>query len=426
MSTEPNLTSAPAELSIEKEHNMRILCADAIADDLLAPLRDAGHEVVVEPELTADTLADRLAELPAEVLVVRSTKVTADAIAAAPSLGLIVRAGAGTDNVDKGAASARGIYVSNVPGKNAIAVAELAMGLLLAIDRHIAAGMADLAAGEWNKGKYSKAEGIYGKTIAIIGLGEIGFALAERAKGFGMDVAALRKPDRSAASLARLRSAGIVLVDTLDELLAIADVVSLHVPKSPETLGMVDAEFLSKMQDGAILLNTSRGEVVDEAALLAAMENKGIRAGLDVWPGEPSTKSGEWNSLLATHPNVVGSHHIGASTQQAQNAVAAGTVDVIEAYLGGQITNCVNMAIDTSGSVVLTVRHLDKVGVLAKIFDSLRSAGLNVHEMDNQLFSGSVAAVASINLAHAPSDELLETIAADDDVLAVSVATKAS
>ena len=405
---------------------MRILCADAIADELLAPLRDAGHDVIVEADLSADTLPARMTEEPIDVLVVRGTKVSAEAIAASSALGLIVRAGAGTDNVDKEAASARGIYVSNVPGQNAIAVAELAMGLLLAIDRHIAAGMADLTAGQWNKGRYSKAEGIYGKKIAIIGLGEIGFALAERAKGFGMEVVALRKADRSAMSLARLRSAGIVLVDTLDELLAEADVVSLHVPKSPETIGMVDAEFLSKMKDGAILLNTSRGEVVDEAALIDAMDNKDIRAGLDVWPGEPSAKAGEWSSPLSTHPNVVGSHHIGASTQQAQNAVATGTVDVIEAYLGGQITNCVNMASDASGSAVLTVRHLDKVGVLAKVFASLRSAGLNVREMDNQLFSGSVAAVASINLAHAPSNELLETIAADDDVLAVSVASKAS
>ncbi len=403
---------------------MRVLCADAIADDLLAPLRDAGHEVLVEADLSADTIPARLAELPVDVLVVRSTKVTAEAIESSATLGLIVRAGAGTDNVDKDAASARGIYVSNVPGQNAIAVAELAMGLLLAIDRHIATGMADLMAGQWNKGKYSKADGIYGKTLAIIGLGEIGFALAERANGFGMNVIALRKPGRTAAALARLRSAGISLVDTTDELLAAADVVSLHVPKSPETVGMVDADFLSKMKDGAVLLNTSRGEVVDGDALVAAMDAKGIRAGLDVWPGEPSGKAGEWTSPLSVHPNVVGSHHIGASTQQAQNAVATGTVDVIEQYLAGRITNCVNMVDDPGGCAVLTVRHLDRVGVLAKVFQTLRSGGLNVQQMENQLFTGSVAAVASINLEHAPSEEVLAAISSDDDVLAVSVSQK--
>jgi D-3-phosphoglycerate dehydrogenase len=404
---------------------MRILCADALADDLLSPLRDAGHDVLVEAELTADMIPARLAELPVDVLVVRSTKVTAEAINSSDSLGLIVRAGAGTDNVDKDAASARGVYVSNVPGQNAIAVAELAMGLLLAIDRHIASGMADLTTGRWNKGRYSKADGIYGKTIAIIGLGEIGLALAERANGFGMTVVALRKPNRSTAALTRLRAAGIHLVDTMAELLASADVVSLHVPKSDETNGMVNADFLSKLKDGAIVLNTSRGEVVDADALIAAMDTRGIRAGLDVWPDEPSGKAGEWTSPLSLHPNVVGSHHIGASTQQAQDAVAAGTVAVIQGYLQGRVTNCVNMVSDLASCVVLTVRHYDRVGVLAKVFQTLRTAGLNVQQMENQLFSGSVAAVASINLEKEPPADVMAAIAADDDILAVSVSSKA-
>ncbi len=403
---------------------MRVLCADSLADDLLAPLRDAGHEVDVQADLTADALPAHLAATPADVLVVRSTKVTADAIGASDSLGLIVRAGAGTDNIDKQAASAAGIYVSNVPGQNAIAVAELAMALLLAIDRHIALGMADFAAGKWNKKIYSKADGIYGKTMAIIGLGEIGFALAERASAFGMHVIALRKPDRSAAALSRLRSAGITLVDTEDELLAAADVVSLHVPKSPDTTGMCDGAFFAKMKDGAVLLNTSRGEVVDEAALIEAMDNRGMRAGLDVWPDEPSGGAGHWSSPLSTHPSVVGSHHIGASTMQAQNAVAEGTVAVIREYLNGRITNCVNLVVEPVGAAILTVRHFDRVGVLAKVFETLRGAGLNVQDMDNQLFTGSVAAVASIHLEHAPSDEVLAMISSDDDVLAVSVADR--
>ena len=401
---------------------MKILCADAIASDLFEPLRDQGHDVVIEPDLAADTIPSRLTELGANVLVVRSTKVTDAAITATPQLGLVVRAGAGTDNVDKVAASAAGVYVCNVPGQNAIAVAELAMGLLLAIDRHIAAGMADFASGQWNKGLYSSADGIYGKRLAILGLGEIGFALAERANAFGMVVTALRKPGRSQRSLSRIRSAGITLVDDLDTLLGDADVVSIHVPKSPDTVGMVDDDFLSKMPEGAILLNTSRGEVVEEAALISAMDNRGIRAGLDVWPNEPSFKAGEWSSPLSTHPNVVGTHHIGASTTQAQDAVAAGTVDVITAYTAGRITNCVNIDSESSGRAILTVRHLDKVGVLAKIFDSLRSAGLNVSQMDNEVFSGAIAAVASINIDAEPNGELLDALRTDADILDVSVA----
>ena len=405
---------------------MKILCADALPEELFESLRAAGHDVSIEPDLTADDLPDRLAASKPDVLVVRSTTVSEAAINATPLLGLIVRAGAGTDNVDKDAASARGIYVANVPGKNAIAVAELAMGLLLAIDRHIAVGNADLKSGVWNKLEYSKADGILGKTLAIVGLGEVGFALAERASAFGMSVTALRKPERSAASLGRIRSAGVTLVDSLEELLGQADVVSLHVPKSPETVGMVDEKFFDMMKEGAILLNTSRGEVVDGDALLAALDSKNIRAGLDVWPDEPSQKSVDWASPLSTHRNVVGSHHIGASTTQAQDAVAAGTVATIEAYTQGRVTNAVNLIGDSTGAVVLTVRHYDRVGVLAKVFETLRASGVNVQQMENQLFTGSVAAVASINLEEAPSAVALDEIANDEDVLSVSVSGKRS
>ena len=407
--------------SVSYTSAMRILCADTLADELLEPLRSEGHEVVVDAALTVDTLPAALAENPADVLVVRSTKVNREAITASNQLGLIVRAGAGTDNIDKLSASEHGVYVSNVPGKNAIAVAELAMGLLLAIDRHIPASMADFTAGQWNKATYSKADGIHGKTLAIVGLGEIGFALAQRATAFGMSVTALAKPGRSGRSLRLIEEGDIGLVETLDELLAGADVVSIHVPKSPETTGMVNAEFLAKMAPNAVLLNTARGDVVDEAALLAAMDDRGIRAGLDVWPGEPTTSTGEWESALANHPNVVGTHHVGASTAQAQAAVAAGTVDVITAYLAGHVMNCVNLEKDTAGGVILTVRHLDKVGVLAKVFETLRAAGLNVRQMENNLFTGSVAAVASINLERSPDAQLLEQLEGDADILSVSV-----
>lgn len=403
---------------------MRILCADALVEHLLEPLRSAGHEVVVDADLTGETIPAALLENPADVVVVRSTKVTKEAIAASSRLGLIVRAGAGTDNIDKIAASENGIYVSNVPGQNAIAVAELAMGLLLSIDRHIPAGMAEFANGKWDKARFSKADGIQGKTLAIIGLGDIGFALAQRAKAFGMTVTAMAKPGRSERSLERIAAGGIDLVDSLDTLLGEADIVSLHVPKSPETTGMVNAEFLAKMAPGSILLNTARGDVVDSEALISAMDERGIRAGIDVWPGEPGSSTADWESALSLHPNVVGTHHVGASTAQAQAAVAAGTVEVIEQYIAGNVLNCVNLVDETEGGVVLTVRHLDKVGVLAKVFESLRASGLNVQQMENNLFSGEVAAVASINLESEPPPELLDQLETDADILAVSVSEK--
>ncbi len=180
------------------------------------------------------------------------------------------------------------------------------------------------------------------------------------------------------------------------------------------------------MRVGAILLNTARGDLVDGPALLEAMDTRGIRAGLDVWPDEPAQGAGEWTSPLGTHPNVVGSHHIGASTTQAQNAIAAGTVAVIEAYVRGRVVNCVNLIEEPLGEYVLTVRHLDKVGVLAKIFATLRGADVNVQQMENQVFEGSVAAVASINLDSEPSQDTLEAIRGDDDILAISLVRKSA
>lgn len=397
---------------------MKILFADSVDESRLKQLIAHGHECVVNAGLDAASIPNQLAGV--DVLVVRSTKVTADAIAASDKLSLIVRAGAGTDNIDKVAASDAGIYVCNVPGRNAVAVAELTMGLLLAIDRRIADNAADLRAGVWNKGTYSKADGIQGKSLGIVGLGDIGLAVAERAKAFGMTVTAVRKDGRSAAVQAKIRSIGIRLVDTQDQLLAESNVVSVHVPKSPDTAGLVNDEFLAKMADGSILLNTSRGEVVDEAALLVALNTRGIRAGLDVYANEPSSKTAEWASDLAQHPGVVGTHHIGASTGQAQEAVADGTVETILSYLAGDIRNCVNLSTTPTGPVTITIRHHDKVGVLAEIFQTIRSKGINVQQMSNQVFAGGGAAVATMTLASDPADSLVEELARINEIIAVA------
>ena len=394
---------------------MKILIADAISEQRLDGLRDQGHDVVVEPALTTGDLPDHLDGV--EVLVVRSTRVDAAAIEAAAGLGLIVRAGAGTDNIDTTAASARGIYVCNVPGRNAVAVAELTMGLLLAIDRNIADNVADLRNEVWNKGRYSKANGILGSTLAIVGLGDIGLAVAERAKAFGMPVAALRREGRPPEVQARIRSIGIRLVATTDELLADADVVSIHVPKAADTAGLVDREFLAKLRPGAILLNTSRADVVDEEALLDALDAGHLKAGLDVWPSEPAGKDGPFCSRLGRHPNVVGTHHIGASTAQAQDSVAEGTVAVIEAYTQGQVIDCVNLDRDAVGTSCVTVRHLDQVGVLAQVFAVLKANGLNVQQVQNQIFSGAAAAVATVHIDGSVTDDVVAQLHAIPEVL---------
>ncbi len=398
---------------------MKVLLADALPDAAVERLEAAGDEVTRMPELDAESLPDHIAGF--EVLIVRSTKVTTAALDAADSLGLIVRAGAGTNTIDTDRAAELGVFVCNVPGKNALAVAELTMGLLIAVDRHIAAGTADLRNGAWNKKTYSKADGLFGRRMGIIGVGDIGIATAARAWAFGIDVVAVAKPGRSDAAIARAEAAGITFVDSLHELLSTSDIVSLHVPGSPDTKGMVDAEFLGAMKDGAILLNTSRGDVVDEAALIDALDNRGMRAGLDVFANEPGSGSGEFDSAIAKHPSVVGTHHVGASTNQAQAAVTDGTIDTVQAYRGGSPINCVNLNPVPTKAATLTVRHHDRVGVLASVLQILRKEELNVSNMQNRVFAGSKAAVASIDVGHLPSADIVDEVQSLDDVIYISV-----
>ena len=399
---------------------MQLLFADRLPEQTIADLEARGHSCVMEPGLTA-------AELPARIrgfdaLVVRSTKVTSAVFDAADRLALGIRAGAGTNTIDTDAAAARGVLVSNVPGRNAAAVAELTMGLLLAIDRRIADSVADLRRGQWDKAAYSKSAGLLGSTMGIIGLGSIGLAVAERAAAFGIHVQAVAKPGRAAYAAARAEELGITMCGSLPELLSSADIVSLHVPAAEDTRHLVDEDFLGRLKDGAILLNTSRGDVVDDAALLAALDAGVIRAGLDVYADEPAAGQGPWDSPLARHPRVVGTHHIGASTEQAQRAIAAGVTEIVDAFVAGEARHCVNLDPRRLGSITLTVRHLDRVGVLAKVLDQLSAAGLNVEHMENRVFRGGEAAVASIDVAGRTSEELLAALRDIPDVLGVSEA----
>ncbi len=398
---------------------LRVLFADSISQDRLDPLLQMGVQCDVEPSLGIDDLPAAIGDY--QGLVVRSTKVTAETIAAASNLQFIVRAGAGVDNIDITAASHAGVYVCNVPGRNAVAVAELTMGLLLSIDRRIADNASELRSGTWNKGVFSEADGLLGKKLAIIGLGDIGLAVARRAKSFGMTVSAVRKDHRSEDVQQKIRSIGIRIVEDEAALLADADVISIHVPKAASTAGMVNASFLSQLKPGAILLNTSRGEVVDEAALLEALNN-GLRAGLDVYANEPKTASGSFVSAIAAHPNVVGTHHIGASTAQAQRSVADGTVETIQAFIRGNPTNVVNIQTEPTGTATLIIKHHDQVGVLASIFVLLRAAGINVKQMENELFAGdNGAAVATIHVSEVPDSAKLDELATLPNIIGVSV-----
>ena len=397
---------------------MKILVADAFEKSGLDGLAALGCEVLYEPKLEGAALGARLAETGAEVLVVRGTKVGDPEIEAASGLALIVRAGAGVNTIDIQSASARAIAVSNCPGKNAIAVAELTWGLILALDRRIVEQANDLRAGIWNKALYGKARGLAGRTLGVVGLGAIGLEVVARAKAFGMPVVAWsRSLDDDRAS--RL---GVARADSVHALATASDVVTVHCALTKETKGMLDAKFFEAMKPGAFFVNTSRGDVVDQPALEAAIAEKGLRAGLDVFAKEPAGGTGAFEDGIARLPAVIGTHHVGASTEQAQNAIAEETVRIVAAFAStGDVPNAVNLASRTPATHVLSVRHRDRIGVLAHVFGVLRAAGINVEKTENVVFAGAEAACAQIQVGSAPQARLLEEIRGCADVLSVSV-----
>ena len=385
---------------------MRVLVADKFEKSGLEGLAAAGFAVDYRPDAKDEALVAAIAETGAEVLVVRSTKVTRPMLEAG-RLGLVVRAGAGYNTIDVVAASSRGIYVANCPGKNAIAVAELAFGLILALDRRIPDGVADLRRGVWNKKEYSKARGLAGATLGLLGTGGIGREMIPRARAFGMRVVAWSR----SLTEARAREWGVERAETPEAVAATADVVSVHLAAKPETKGLCGERFFAAMKRGAFFVNTSRAEIVDEAALARAVEQKSLRAALDVFEGEPAGGSGEAASPLFHLPGVIGTHHVGASTDQAQEAIAAETVRIVREFRdSGRPPNAVNLARRSPATHLLVVRHYDRVGVLAAIFDRIRAAGINAQETENVVFDGAEAAVARIALSQAPPDRVLAAI----------------
>jgi len=403
---------------------MKVLVADKFEKSGLDGLKAAGCEVVYQPDLSGDALTAAIKDGGADVLVVRSTQVTAPMLEAG-SLSLVVRAGAGYNTIDLATASTRGIYVSNCPGKNAIAVAELTFALILALDRRIADNVAELRAGTWNKKEYSKAKGLFGRTIGLLGYGNIGQEVARRAHAFGMPIVVWSRRFVSGQADIAAEPIPMQLAKSPQDVAAKSDILSVHLALSNDTRRLVDASVLGALKPGAYFINTARAEVVDDAALEAAVREKNIRVGLDVHTGEPAGATGEFKSALASLPGVYGTHHIGASTDQAQDAIAAETVRIVASYKDtGRVPNVVNLAKKTPATHMLVVRHRDRPGVLAHVFDHLRRGNLNVQETENIIFDGAQAAVARINLDGAPSEALLKLIQeGNDEILDLHLVT---
>ncbi|MHC4910868.1 MAG: NAD(P)-dependent oxidoreductase [Planctomycetota bacterium] len=417
------MTTVTGDTNIEAASatGLRILIADKFAASGVADLEALGGAVTLDPGLTPETLPEAIRAADPDVLIVRSTKVPETVLEAAERLSLIVRAGAGYDNIDVTAASQRGVFVANCPGKNAIAVAEIAWAHILGCDRRVADQVIALRNGEWNKAAFTKnASGLFGRTLGVVGLGRIGQAVIERAHAFGMNVVAWSR----SLTQEKADEIGVGYCSSLINLAKMSDVVSVNVAATPETDKLIGESFIAAMRDGATLVNTSRGIVVDEVALEKAVRERGLRAGLDVYRGQPGTPTAEFAPSIISAPGVYGTHHCGASTDQAQQAIADEVIRIIHAYREtGEVPNCVNLAAATPGTTLLTVRHLNRPGVLAHVFYTLGQAGINVEEMDNVIYSGNHAACARIQLSARPADEHVTAIAQNEHVLGIDVTT---
>ncbi|HEY7933234.1 MAG TPA: phosphoglycerate dehydrogenase [Solirubrobacteraceae bacterium] len=311
----------------------RVLVKEKIGDSGVALLREH-FDVDLGVDWSEEELAERIGDY--DGIVIRSaTKMTAELIEKATNLKAIGRAGVGVDNVDVVAATKRGIVVANAPESNVVTAAEHTMALLLALARNVPQAYTSLIAGKWERSKFSGVE-LYEKTLGILGFGRIGQLVAQRARGFGMRVIAF-DPFVSAE---RYRDLGVEKADSPEDIYAQADFITIHLPKTSDTEGFLNAEAFAKMRDGARVLNVARGGLIDEAALKDALDSgKLAGAALDVFPSEPMTES-----PLFGYPNVVVTPHLGASTAEATDRAGYQSAEqVVAALTGGVVSTAVNI-----------------------------------------------------------------------------------
>jgi D-3-phosphoglycerate dehydrogenase len=390
---------------------VKVLVADKFPEKHIQQLKDMDLEVVYSPKLGENELPE--AALDTDILVVRSTIVNAETISKSKNLNLIIRAGSGVNNINIPAANQKGVYVANCPGMNSVAVAELAIGLMISLDRRIPDNVLDFRNGKWNKGEYSKAEGLLGKNLGIIGVGNIGKEVAKRALAFGMNV--------YGKDISRIEGVMIKDFSEMDKILPMCDVITIHLPSTPQTKGLFNKQMFSYMKPDSLLINTSRADVIDEDALLEAIKEKNIRAAVDVFKGEPEGKTGDVKSKLQDNPNIYVTHHIGASTGQAQDAVADETIRIIKDYVhSGIIAHWVNRAKVTDAHYQLVAKHYDKPGVLASILAVIREGNINIEEIENIIFEGGIVACCTMKLRTPATADMLKQMNENKNVLSIS------
>ena len=394
---------------------MEVFVADKLPEEAIDELKEIGVDVSFNPTAGQEDLDKGLDD--AGVLIVRSTVVSERCIKNSPQLMLIIRAGAGVNTIDIEAASNFGIYVANCPGQNSIAVAELTMGLILSLDRSLPDNVIDFRKGRWNKTRYAKADGLYGKTLGVVGVGQIGQEVIKRAKAFGLNIIAWSR----SLTPEKAKEMKIGYAESVQEVAEHCDILTVHLAMTPDTKGIISKNVLSSLKDGAYFINTSRAGVVDEDALYDELKNGRLKAGLDVFSDEPEVKQGEVDSRFRELDGVYVSHHIGASTRQAQMAVASDAVDIVRGYLKeGKVRNWLNRCEQTEAPWKLVVRHYDKPGVIANVMSELKTADINAQELENVIFEGKKTACCTIQLDSKPSDEVYQRIRTrQDEVISV-------
>lgn len=398
---------------------MKVLVADKLNPAALDEMRTLGVEVSYQPEISAEALPAAVKDV--NVLIVRGTEVRAEAMKAGVALNLIIRAGAGVKNIDVKTASERGIYVANTPGKNASGVAELTMTLVGCLDRRVPDAVSSLRAGKWDKEEFARAKGLRGRSLGIVGFGHVGRAVAKLALAYGMDVHAWSR------SLVPARAAelGVGWAPNVLELAKRSEILCVHLELTERTRGIISRDVISALPNGGMLVNTADAGLLDWSALVELAPMKELRVGLDVLPNEPDTRVADYDSAILHAGLVYATPHIGASTDEAQVAIATETVRILRSFLvKGEVPNVVNIQASTRGRYVLVVRFLDKVGALANVLGVLKRHAINIQELENTVFEGGRAGCAKIRTDTRPSEGCLaEMMAFSDEVLHVDLVT---
>jgi len=390
---------------------MKMLVACELPAAAVDQLKTLSSTLIYRPTITTAELREAIADVG--LLIVGHTRVSPDIVARARTLQMIIHAGPGPGDVAFPEASNQGVFVCDCPDQQATAIAELTIGLMLALDRRLVDNAVALREGRWTRSEFHDARGLAGRTLGILGYGPVGRLVARRAHALDMRVVAW-SPSLPACP----PDSHVEFCNWPRELARVADVITVHALSDDDRAVLVDAEFLERMSVGAYLVHVGHPGAVDEAALATAITQRQLRVALDVFISEPAAEQARFRSRLCEMPNVIGTQHIGPLTEQARQATADEVVRIVRAFVvSGDVVNCLNVCDRSPATWQLVLRVRDQVGVMASILEAVRADGINAEEITSRVFSGAKAAWCTIAMDERPSTEALEAIRALPDVL---------